>query len=74
MEKINCWISFTLLILIFVFIPDFYRYLYKSPVGKLFIILGIIYISRISILSALLFIFFVIISSYNYYEGFISNM
>ena len=72
MEKVNCFIIFILLIVLWIFMPSFYRYLYKSNIGRLFIILGIIYLCRISFFAALLFTSFIIIASYDYYEGFLS--
>ena len=61
-----------LLSLLFVFIPSFYNYMYRSFIGRIIILLIIAYFSKINFYLALVFLTIIIIKSIPLYEGFSS--
>ena len=56
--------------LLCVFIPSVYNYMYSSFIGRILILLLIVYFSKVNFYLALVFITIIIIKSSNIYEGF----
>lgn len=62
--------SILILILLSIFVPSIYNYAYKCFIGRIVLILLIIFFSKHSILLGLVFVAVIIITSMPLYEGF----
>ena len=62
--------SILLFIIISIFMPSIYNYAYSSFVGRILILILILYFSKENIFLGLIFVTIVITYSYPLYEGF----
>jgi hypothetical protein len=62
--------SILIFILLSIFVPSIYTYAYKCFIGRVVLVLLIIYFSKHSMLLGLIFVTIIIITSYPLYEGF----
>jgi len=66
--------SILIFILLSIFVPSIYNYAYSCFIGRIVLVLLIVYFSKHSILLGLLFVAIIIITSMPLYEGFTSNI
>ena len=71
MENTLFFYNILLFFLICIFIPSVYNYLYNNFIGRIVLLLLIIYFSKINFYLGLIFITIIIILSSSLYEGFI---
>jgi hypothetical protein len=64
--------SILIFILLSIFVPSIYAYAYKCFIGRVVLVLLIIYFSKHSMILGLIFVTIIIITSYPLYEGFAS--
>ena len=62
--------SILIFILLSIFVPSIYTYAYKCFIGRIVLVLLIIYFSKHSMILGLIFVTIIIITSYTLYEGF----
>ena len=65
--------SILIFILLSIFVPSIYNYAYSCFIGRIVLVLLIIYFSKCSILLGLVFVAIIIVTSMPLYEGFISD-
>ena len=65
--------SILIFILISIFVPSIYNYAYSCFIGRIVLVLLIVYFSKHSIFLGLLFVAIIIVTSMPLYEGFSSN-
>jgi hypothetical protein len=73
MENTLIFYNILLFFLICMFIPSLYNYMYNNFIGRIVLILLIIYFSKINFYLGLIFITIIIILSSSLYEGFTSG-
>ncbi len=62
--------SILIFILLSIFVPSIYTYAYKCFIGRIVLVLLIIYFSKHSMILGLIFVTIIIFTSYTLYEGF----
>ena len=65
--------SILIFILLSIFVPSIYNYAYKCFIGRIVLVLLIVYFSKHSILLGLVFVAIIIVTSMPLYEGFYGN-
>lgn len=65
--------SILIFILLSIFVPSIYNYAYSCFIGRIVLVLLIVYFSKHSILLGLVFVSIIIVTSMPLYEGFSSN-
>jgi len=66
--------SILIFILLSIFVPSIYNYAYKCFIGRIVLVLLIVYFSKHSIILGLVFVAIIIVTSMPLYEGFSSNI
>ena len=65
--------SILIFILLSIFVPSIYTYAYKCFIGRVVLVLLIIYFSKHNLILGLIFVTIIVITSYPLYEGFSEN-
>jgi hypothetical protein len=65
--------SILIFILLSIFVPSIYTYAYKCFIGRIVLVLLIVYFSKHSIILGLVFVAIIIVTSMPLYEGFYGN-
>jgi hypothetical protein len=65
--------SILIFILLSIFVPSIYNYAYKCFIGRIVLVLLIVYFSKHSIILGLVFVAIIIVTSMPLYEGFSGN-
>ena len=65
--------SILIFILLSIFVPSIYNYAYKCFIGRIVLVLLIVYFSKHSIILGLVFVAIIIVTSMPLYEGFYGN-